>query len=124
MFFGGFPFPIQHGGLHGARNSRAYFSNQSGEDDDSQSKTDYLSSNSGEADEIQSKTDTDDDTLSNRSIVDESEALYNSYQLDISCHIKKHVDAKTGKQKLKTVLNRFPDFCFELDPRITMMSAA
>ena len=41
--------------------------------------------------------------------------LYNSYQLDIWCHIKKHADAKTGKQKLKTVLKEI--FRFTLQAR-------
>ena len=80
-FVGGFSFLRQHGGLYDTGISHDYFSDQSGEDDDSQSRTDCLSINSGEADETQSKTDTNGDNseFNNRSETadDEFEARIN-----------------------------------------------
>ena len=86
VFVDKFDFPRQNGGLYSAGPSRDYLSDQFGEDDDSQSRTDTLPSNSGEHDDSQSRTDNDDDDDSefdDRRVDDKSKALYYSYQLDI-----------------------------------------
>ena len=90
-FVGGLPFPSQHGGLSDAGTSHDYFFNLSGENHDSQSRTDYLSSNYGQADETQSKsgTNVDNSEFNDRSVDNGSDGLYNCYQLDIWCDIKK-----------------------------------